>query len=110
MSQPNVIAVTDSGFSAQVLEAPGPVLVKFEADWCGPCQAMKPLIAELASEYDGKLTVATLNTDENAQTPTRFGVRGLPTVMLFKNGQVVGQKLGLARKPDLVALIQKAVA
>jgi thioredoxin 1 len=109
MSQPNVIAVTDSGFSTQVLGAAGPVLVKFEADWCGPCQAMKPVMAELANEYGEKLTIATLDTDQNIQTPSKFGVRGLPTVMLFKNGQVVGQKTGLARKSELVALIEKGV-
>jgi thioredoxin 1 len=109
MSQSNVIAVSDSGFSAQVLNAAGPVLVKFEADWCGPCQAMKPMVAELADQYGEKLTIATLNVDENSRTPSQFGVRGLPTVMLFKNGQVVGQKVGLPRKADLVALIDKGI-
>lgn len=110
MSQPNVIAITDAGFSAQVLDAAGPVLVKFEADWCGPCQAMKPMVAELAGEYGDKLTIATLDIDQNPQTPSRFGVRGVPTVMLFKDGQVVATKVGLPRKADLVALIEKGLA
>lgn len=110
MNHSNIIATTDAGFSAQVLDAVGPVLVKFEADWCGPCQAMKPMVAELASEYGDKLTIATLDIDQNLQTPSRLGVRGVPTVMLFKDGQVVGTKVGLPRKADLVALIEKSVA
>lgn len=109
MSQPNVIVTTDAGFSAQVLNAAGLVLVKFEADWCGPCQAMKPMVAELASEYGDKLTLATLDIDQNPQTPSRLGVRGVPTVMLFKDGQVVGTKVGLPRKANLVALIEKGL-
>lgn len=109
MNQPNVIATTDAGFSSQVLDAAGPVLVKFEADWCGPCQAMKPMVAELADQYGEQLTIATLDIDQNQQTPYKYGVRGVPTVMLFKGGQVVGTKVGLPRKADLVALIEKGV-
>ena len=106
---PNVISVTDATFQNQVVGAAGPVLVKFEADWCGPCQAMKPAIAEIASEYDGRVTIATVDIDANQQTPYRYGVRGIPTVMLFKDGQVVGQKVGLARKNDLTALIDSTL-
>ena len=105
MSSPKLIAVSDADFKTQVIGASGPVLVKFEADWCGPCQAMKPAIEALASEYEGRLTVATLDIDANQQTPYQFGVRGIPTVMLFKGGQVVAQKVGLARKAELAALI-----
>jgi thioredoxin 1 len=101
----NIIRVTDANFQSQVMSATGPVLVKFEAEWCGPCQAMKPAIEELASEYGRSITIATLDIDQNQQTPYRLGVRGIPTVMLFKDGQVVGQKVGLARKADLAALI-----
>lgn len=110
MSASNIVAVSDAEFGAQVLNAAGPVLVKFEAGWCGPCQAMKPMVAELAGEYGERLTVATLDVDQNNQTPARFGVRGLPTVMLFKNGEVVGQKTGLPRKADLVSLIDKGLS
>jgi thioredoxin 1 len=105
MSDSKFVAVTDASFEQQVLSAPGPVLLKFEADWCGPCQAMKPMVADIAREYEGRLTVATIDVDQNNQVPYRFGVRGVPTVMLFKNGEVVGQKVGLPRKADLTALI-----
>lgn len=105
MSQANILAVTDSSFDEHVTRATAPVLLKFEAQWCGPCQAMKPTLEELAQEYAGKLTVATLDVDQNGNTPHRCGVRGIPTLLLFKNGQVVAQKVGLARKPDLVSLI-----
>ena len=110
MSQSNMIAVTDAGFDSQVLSASGTVLVKFEAEWCGPCKAMKPMIEEIAATYDGRLTVATLDIDQNNQTPYKLGVRGVPTVMLFKDGKVVGQKVGLPRKADLVALIESQLA
>lgn len=110
MSQPNVIAVTDAGFEGQVLKADGPVLLKFEAEWCGPCKAMKPMIEEIAATYGGHLTVATLDIDQNNQTPYKLGVRGVPTVMLFKDGKVVAQKVGLPRKAELVALIDGLLA
>jgi thioredoxin 1 len=105
MSDSKFVAVTDASFEQQVLGAPGPVLLKFEADWCGPCQAMKPMIEDIARDYEGRLTVATIDVDQNNAVPYRFGVRGVPTVMLFKNGEVVGQKVGLPRKADLTALI-----
>jgi thioredoxin 1 len=105
MTRPNILPVTDATFQSQVVGAPGPVLVKFEAEWCGPCKAMKPAIEEIAAEYAGRLTVATLDIDQNSHTPYRFGIRGVPTVMLFKSGEVVGQKVGLARKSDLTSLI-----
>ena len=106
MSSPNILPVTDASFRQDVLNAAGPVLVKFEADWCGPCQAMKPAVAELAQEYEGRITIATLDIDPNQQTPYRYGIRGVPTVMLFKNGEVVAQKVGLARKKELAELVE----
>ncbi len=106
----NIIAVTDATFEAAVLKSDRPVLLKFEADWCGPCQAMKPAIAEIAAMYGERITIATLDIDQNNQTPYRLGVRGVPTVMLFSNGSVVGQKVGLARKGELAELIDKQVA
>ncbi|HEY4369423.1 MAG TPA: thioredoxin [Steroidobacteraceae bacterium] len=109
MSQSNIVAVTDAGFDSQVLNASGAVLLKFEAEWCGPCKAMKPMIEEIAAEYGDRLTIATLDIDQNNQTPYKFGVRGVPTVMLFKGGKVVAQKVGLPRKADLVALIDSNI-
>ena len=105
MSDAKFVAVTDASFNEQVLAASGPVLLKFEADWCGPCQAMKPMIEDIARDYDGRLTVATIDVDANSQTPYRFGVRGVPTVLLFKGGEVIGQKVGLPRKAELTALL-----
>lgn len=105
MSQANILSVSDASFDTQVLQSQRPVLVKFEAEWCGPCKAMKPAIEELAGEYGDKLTVVTLDIDHNQQTPYKYGIRGVPTVLLFDKGQVAAQKVGLARKADLVALI-----
>ncbi|MET0498742.1 MAG: thioredoxin [Steroidobacteraceae bacterium] len=110
MANPAIVSVTDATFSTQVLEAAGPVLVKFEAEWCGPCKAMKPMIDEIAAEYDGKLTVATVDIDQNNQTPFRFGIRGVPTVLLFNQGKVVAQKVGLPRKAELVTLIDSKLS
>ena len=106
----NIIAVTDATFEEQVLKSDRPVLLKFEAEWCGPCKAMKPAIDEIAAAYGDRITIATLDIDQNNQTPYRLGVRGVPTVMLFSNGNVVGQKVGLARRADLATLIDKQVA
>lgn len=105
MSDAKFVAVTDASFDQQVLAASGPVLLKFEADWCGPCQAMKPMIDDIARDYEGRLTVATMDVDQNNRTPYRFGVRGVPTVILFKGGEVVGTKVGLPRKTELTALL-----
>lgn len=103
----NIIAVSDASFATDVLGAERPVLVKFDAEWCAPCRAMEPAMEEIASEYADRLTIATLDIDRNNQTPYKFGVRGVPTVILFDKGQVVGQKAGLARKADLSALIEQ---
>jgi thioredoxin 1 len=108
-SMSKLIPVTDATFTEQVLGADRPVLVKFEAQWCGPCKAMKPMVDEIASEYSGRLTVATVDIEDNQQTVYRLGVRAVPTVVLFKNGEVFAQKVGLPRKSDLTALIDKAI-
>ena len=109
MTASTFLAVTDASFQEQVLQAQGPVLVKFEAEWCGPCKAMKPMISDIAAEYAGRLTVATVDIDQNPQTPYKFGVRGVPTVMLFRGGQVVAQKVGLPRKADLTSVLDAAL-
>jgi thioredoxin 1 len=106
----NIIAITDATFEQQVLKADKPVLLKFEAEWCGPCQAMKPTIADIASEYGDKVTIATIDIDQNNQTPYKLGIRGVPTVMLFSKGNIVGQKVGLARKAELAAMIHRQVS
>ena len=97
--------VTDATFEAEVLKAEGPVLVDYWAEWCGPCKMIAPVLDAIAEEYDGKLTVAKLNIDENADTPTKYGVRGIPTLMLFKNGNVEATKVGALSKSQLTAFI-----
>jgi thioredoxin 1 len=105
----NIVPVSDDSFDAQVLASQRPVLVKFEADWCGPCQAIKPMVEQVAAEYADRLTVVTLDVDQNNRTPYRFGVRGVPTLMLFKNGEVVAQRVGAARRSDLDAMLSSKV-
>jgi thioredoxin 1 len=95
------IAVTDSSFDAEVLRVSGPVLVDFWAEWCGPCKMIAPFLEELATEMAGKVTVAKVNIDENPQTPMKYGVRGIPTVILFKGGQVAATKIGALPKSKL---------
>lgn len=104
-----ITAITDADFDSTIRNSELPVLVKFEAPWCGPCQAMKPLIREIAADYAGQLTVKALDIDQNSQAAYRAGVRGVPTVILFKGGAVVGQHVGLPRKAQLVALIDRAL-
>lgn len=95
------IAVTDSNFDAEVLRASGPVLVDFWAEWCGPCRTIAPFLEDLATDMAGKVTVAKINIDENPQTPMKYGVRGIPTVILFKDGQVAATKIGALPKSKL---------
>lgn len=97
--------VTDDTFEAEVVNAEGPVLVDYWADWCGPCKMIAPILDEIADEYDGKLKVAKLNIDENPATPPKFGIRGIPTLMLFKNGNVEATKVGAVSKSQLSAFI-----
>jgi len=101
-----IVQITDASFDADVLKAQRPVLLDFWAEWCGPCKAIAPMLNELAGEYGAKLTIAKLNVDENPKTSQRFNVRSIPTLILFKNGQVEGQKVGAPRKSDLVAFLE----
>ncbi|MCM8735108.1 thioredoxin TrxA [Azospirillum sp. A1-3] len=103
------IKVTDDSFEQDVLKATGPVLVDFWAEWCGPCKMIAPALDELAGEYDGKVTVAKLNIDENPDTPTKYGVRGIPTLMLFKGGSVTATKIGALPKGALFQWVDSAL-
>jgi thioredoxin 1 len=94
----STLAITDDSFEADVLKATGPVLVDFWAEWCGPCKQIGPALEELSSELAGKLTIAKLNIDDSPSTGSRYGVRGIPTMMIFKDGQVVSTKVGAMAK------------
>ena len=97
--------VSDASFEADVIKAEGPVLVDYWAEWCGPCKMIAPVLDEIAQTYAGKLKVCKLNIDENQETPPKYGVRGIPTLMLFKNGNVEATKVGALAKSQLAAFL-----
>ncbi len=97
--------VTDDSFAADVLQSQQPVLVDYWAEWCGPCKMIAPILDEIATEYAGRLKVAKLNIDDNQETPASYGVRGIPTLMLFKNGSIEATKVGALSKSQLAAFI-----
>ena len=104
------LAVTDSEFDQEVLQADTPVLVDFWAEWCGPCHQLDPIIEELADEYHGRVKFVKLDTEENFDAPARYGIRGLPALLVFKDGEQVDAILGLRPKSDLTRSLEKALA
>ena len=104
MSQ-QIVHVSDSSFEQDVLKSNVPVLLDFWAEWCGPCKMIAPILDQIATEYAGRVVVAKMNVDENPKTPMKFNVRGIPTLILFKNGLLEGQKIGAVRKADVVAFL-----
>ncbi len=101
----NITKVTDASFEQDVLKSDTPVLVDYWAEWCGPCKMIAPVLEEIAKEYDGRLIIAKLNIDENEATPPKYGIRGIPTLMLFKGGNVEATKVGALSKSQLAAFI-----
>ena len=102
--------VSDASFEADVLNTGTPVLVDYWAEWCGPCKMIAPILDEVAGAYQGKLTIAKMNVDENREIPAKFGIRGIPTLMLFKNGELAATKVGAMSKAQLTAFIDQQLA
>ncbi len=107
MASDFIINVTDESFENDVLKADGPVLVDFWAPWCGPCKQIAPILDDVAKEKQGKITIAKINIDDNPNTPGKYGVRGIPTLMIFKDGNVQGTKVGAVSKAKLVEFIDE---
>ncbi|MFM8518641.1 MAG: thioredoxin TrxA [Nevskiaceae bacterium] len=105
MSSPHIINTSDASFAQDVLKSDKPVLLDFWAEWCGPCKMIAPILDELAGTYADRVRIAKLNIDENPQTPPKFGIRGIPTLILFKNGTVEAQKVGAVSRSQLAAFL-----
>jgi len=104
-----IVYLTDDSFDSEVIQAELPVLVDYWADWCGPCKMIAPVLEEIAEEYDGKVKITKLNIDENAGTPPKYGIRGIPTLMIFKGGNVEATKVGALSKSQLTAFIDSNI-
>ena len=100
-----ILETTDDRFESDILHSAQPVLLDFWAEWCGPCKAISPILEEIAEEYDGRVQVAKINIDENPKTPPKFGIRGIPTLLLFKDGTVANQKVGVLSKSALAEFL-----
>lgn len=109
MAEEKVLQVTDGEFDTQVLQSDLPFLVDFWAPWCGPCKAIGPVLSELANEFDGKIKIGKMNVDDNSVTPGKYGIRAIPTLILFAGGEIVEQTTGAVGKPQLVAMINKVL-
>ena len=104
-----IIALSDASFEQDVINSNKTVLVDFWAEWCGPCKSIGPILDEIANEYDGKIVIAKMNVDENTQTPPKYGIRGIPSLLIFKDGSVVGTKMGALSKAELSAFIDSNI-
>jgi thioredoxin 1 len=107
MSAPNIITLTQENFAKEVTESPGPILVDFWAEWCGPCKMLAPILDELAADYDGRVRVGKVNIDEHSQLGAQFKIQSIPTLLLFNKGQVTEQLVGLRSKKDLKARLDR---
>lgn len=110
MAAPNILTLTQDNFSKEVLESTQPILVDFWAEWCGPCKMLAPILDELAQEYDGRVKIGKVNIDEHQELAAQYGIRSIPTLLLFRQGQVADQIVGLRSKRDLKASFDRVAA